>query len=220
MKRVTSHLSQEVWLTVSDFEWLRLDNTIKVKFLLSLENIAHVRQQIADSAKVQSMPPVEVICELWSIPENDTSIDVRIAPLPSERGHKVFGVQLPAQTATLADVVLLRKILVDEFAQCFWCIERVIEQLAAGKTSLSFSDFNPNDDTENRKRVVDAPLWFGEDDARELVLGQHNAAALLHANFVELSTLLPVCSPPIDYKLEGIAIPVDILQHVARMRDG
>jgi hypothetical protein len=220
MKRVTSHLSQEVWLAVSDFEWLKLDNAIKVKFLLALENIAHVRQQISDSAKVQSMPPVEAICELWSIPENDTSIDVRIAPLPSERGRKVFGVQLPAQTATLADLVILRKILVREFAQCFWCIERVIEQLAAGKTSLSLSDLNPNNDNESRKRVVDAPLWFGEDDARELPLGQDNAAALLHANFVELSKVLPVCSPPIDYKLEGIAIPVDILQHVARMRDG
>ena len=98
--RIYSKRSPEVWLAVGKLAWSQLPLSLKSRFLEGLERIVTLRDQIGAAAAVSSMPPIQVIPELWY--DDDRCFDGCAGPL-TVNGNTVFGCTLPAQTATLED---------------------------------------------------------------------------------------------------------------------
>jgi hypothetical protein len=128
--------SRDVLLRIGNLTWSRLPARLKKELLEGLIRIAGVRADIASQAKVPTMPPVEVIGQIWvkKAPHTDSSappvlegtIDGRASPLRLHR-EVAFGAQLPALTAICPDASVLRHVLIHEFSHCFFEIVRVID---------------------------------------------------------------------------------------------
>ena len=100
--RIYSKRSPEVWLAMGKREWSQLPLSLKARFLEGLERIATLRDQIGAAAAVSSMPPVQVVPELWY--DDDRCFDGCAGPL-TVNGNTVFGCTLGAadrRTATFA----------------------------------------------------------------------------------------------------------------------
>src|SRR5215469_9666088 len=116
-KRIYSKTSEEIWLATSPATWSALPLSLKLSLLEGIERVAAARREIAGSAKVKSMPPVEVITEILRSPKNNDPIDRVGSQLLKTRDAMFVGVRLPAPTV-LCEAVL-RPVLVHEFAHCF-----------------------------------------------------------------------------------------------------
>lgn len=73
--RFYSKRSPEVWLAVGKLAWSQLPLSLKSRFLDGLERIATLRDQIGAAAAVSSMPPIQVIPELWY--DDDSTSGIR-----------------------------------------------------------------------------------------------------------------------------------------------
>src|SRR5262249_51976589 len=65
VRRIYSGYDRYVWLTCSGAKWSALPTTVKNTLLGGLDRIAKIRADLSGTAKVKTMPPVEVVCELW-----------------------------------------------------------------------------------------------------------------------------------------------------------
>jgi len=74
----------KVWLRVGRLRWRLLSDRLRRMLIEGTENVARIRNEIAKSAKVSCMPPVEVLAELWIV-ENGV-IDGRTTPFVLKDG--------------------------------------------------------------------------------------------------------------------------------------
>jgi hypothetical protein len=132
------------------------------KLLQGVERVASIRAEIASTAKVASMPPVEIVPYIWA--RDRVLICGRVTALRQGEGAS-FGVQLPAPTALCTDRAAVRALLVHEFAHWFYIATRVVNgsefsQKAGGTLDLR------NEGLTELDTQINAWDWFGEEDAR------------------------------------------------------
>src|SRR6185503_16752632 len=95
-----------------------------------VERVASIRAEIASSAKVATMPPVEVVPYIWA--RERVLICGRVTAL-RQRSGAYFGVQIPAPTALFTDHAAVRALLVHEFAHWFYIATRVVNGSESGE---------------------------------------------------------------------------------------
>src|SRR5882724_2655947 len=93
------------------------------RLLKGVERVASIRAEIASTAKVTTMPPVEIVPYIWT--RERVLICGRVTALRRGDGA-YFGVQIPAPTALCTDDAAVRALLVHEFAHWFYIATRVV----------------------------------------------------------------------------------------------
>jgi hypothetical protein len=112
-------LLDDVRLKISLVCWRHLSCKCRNRLISGTTNIARIRGKIAKSAKVRSMPPVDVGGEIWM--HGSHVLDGSALPLTVD-GETSFGVHLSAHVAMHRDDALIRAILIHEFAHCFYYV--------------------------------------------------------------------------------------------------
>jgi hypothetical protein len=208
-RRIAAKTEEGVWLVVGPSIWSGLRLSMKQRLLAGLERVASVRAGLARKSKVQSMPPVEIHCEIW-LTENDGFCQGMMSPLTHE-GHVLFGVKMPAPTAVIEDEGLLEAIMAHEFLHCFYKLQAVIAAIRRGvheDTDL----FDHYSREEDDKRLAPVTDWFHE----EIDIIHHDDPRGEEAEkyVVELAGDLPIKGwPGGGYNLNSIGIPTDIRKH-------
>jgi len=214
--RFYSKRSHEVWLTAGKRAWSQLLPSLQARFLDGLERIAALREQIRAAAAVSSMPPVQVIPELWY--DNDRCFDGCARPL-IVNGSRVFGCTLPAQTATLPDKGLLRRVMVHEFCHCFWWLADQVNAMDSGRMTTDTSDLDQNSDSDDRCQMVDPECWFGAEDSSRMIYSGSPETRRIQDNLTGLIGSLPERhTPPKVFNLKHVTVPADIENHVRKLR--
>lgn len=93
------------------------------RLLQGVERVASIRAEIGRTAKVATMPPVEIVPYIWT--RDRALICGRVTALRQGDGA-YFGVQLPAPTALCTDRAAVRALLVHEFAHWFYIATRAV----------------------------------------------------------------------------------------------
>ena len=215
-KRFYSKRSPEVWLAVGKLAWSQLPLSLKLRFFDGLERIATIRDQIGAAAAISSMPPIQVIPELWY--DNDRCFDGCAGPL-IVNGKTVFGCTLPAQTATLEDAGVLRRVIVHEYCHCFWWLADEVNAMDSGRTTIDTSGLDQNSDSDDRFQMVDPKDWFGGEDASRMIYSGSPETQRIQDNLMGLIGSLPERhSPPRRFSLEHVRLPSDVKAHVRKLR--
>ena len=214
--RFYSKRSPEVWLAVDKLAWSQLPLSLKSRFLDGLERIATLRDQIGAAAAVSSMPPVQVVPELWY--DDDRCFDGCAGPL-TVNGNTVFGCTLPAQTAMLEDEGVLRRVMVHEFCHCFWWLTDEVNAMDSGGTTIDTSGLDQNSDSDDRYQMVDPKDWFGVEDASRMIYSVSPETQRIQDNLMGLIGSLPERhSPPRRFGLKHVTLPDDVKTHVRKLR--
>lgn len=216
--RIYSEASRDVWLQhTGKLAWSRVPLTIKESLLTSLERIARIRDEIGADALVHSMPPIQVVPELWFNDEGSQQ-DGCAGPLTGD-GFKTFGCTLPAQTATLEDEGIIRRTIVHEFSHCFYFSANAVEAVDAGLETTPVRDnFDRFSDEDDRSVMVVPEEWFGKGDAESMVHHDSQDGPAIRDNRVELSAHLPRRAPPGRWKEAlGVQIGKDVIAHVHKL---
>ena len=214
--RLYSKRSREVWLKMGKLAWSQIPLALRSRLLEGLERTASVRDQIGAAAAVSSMPPVQVVPELWY--DDERCCDGCAGPL-IVNGNRVFGCTLPAQTATLEDEELLRRVMVHEFCHCFWWSADEVNAKDAGVTTIDTSGLDQKSDSDDRFQMVDPGDWFGAEDANRMIYQDSPETQRIQDNLSGLIGCLPQrISPPKRFTVKKITLPNDIEAHVRRLR--
>jgi len=215
-RRIYSKRSPEVWLAVGKLAWSRLPLPMQSRFLEGLERIATLRDKIGAAAAVSSMPPIQVIPELWY--DHERCFDACAGPLVVD-GTTMFGCIFPAQTATLEDEAVLRRVMVHEFCHCFWWLTDEVNALDSGGTTIDTSGLDQRSDSDDRYQMVDPKDWFGVEDARRMIYSGSPETRQIQDNLMGLIGRLPERhSPPRRFRLKNVTLPDDIKTHVRNLR--
>src|SRR3954447_22095392 len=135
------------------------------RLLKGVERIASIRAEIAQTAKVATMPAVEIVPYIWT--QDRALICGRVTALRQSDGA-FFGVQVPAPTALCTDRAAVRALLVHEFAHWFYIATRVVNGSELGESAGGALNLRNEGLTESDTQI-DAREWFGEDDARGFI---------------------------------------------------
>jgi len=215
------------FLTKRNKRWRRLPPETQKEICQGVENVRRIRAQIAADAVVKVMPPVEILDEIWTSADGESLINGRTAPVIID-GQTRFGAQLPVSTPMLPDDELIRGILVHEFAHCFFNIVQFVNALDAGysgsELQLGVGDSSTSmDRAHDDALLVDPAAWFGLADAKALMhwddkrWSDENLEA--QAVIIEmLSPWLPVKSPQLNFKIQGLTYNVEVANHVRKLR--
>jgi hypothetical protein len=210
-KRTAAEQTDAVWLRVNSRSWSRVPAAVRESLLLGMERIAAIRLAIAKSAKVRSMPPIEIVPEVWSDGQGLISGRTQMLAL---RKAMFVGVQLPATTAACLDRTAVRRVLVHEFSHCFYYQMRAVEDQVTGVTSSDIAEgfdvFNADDDA---RLMVPANEWFGRADAKAVALHHDPRLQRFEKYMVALAPVLPVLVPPDDGGDKSFTIRGDIWNH-------
>jgi hypothetical protein len=162
------------------------------------------------------MPPIQVIPELWY--DDDRCFDGCAGPL-IVNGNTVFGCTLPAQTATLEDEGVLRRVMVHEFCHCFWWLADEVNAMDSGGTTIDTSGLDQNSDSDDRYQMVDPEDWFGVEDASGMIYSGSPETQRIQDNLMGLIGSLPERhSPPRRFSLKHVTLPNDVKTHVRNLR--
>jgi hypothetical protein len=191
--------SDHVWLKTRRQTWKSLAPSIKRTLSDATKNVVTIREAITADAQVHSMPPVEIVAELWA--HGDAFMHGRMLPLERGKAWEI-GVQLPASTAVHRDPTLIRSILVHEFAHCFFLLEKCVR--GAGEFLDGHNSF---DDSADRARLADPGDWFGAEDVKRFSYQDDQALDELEQNFMDLAGLLPLVDPDLRYSVVNGTFP-------------
>jgi hypothetical protein len=181
------------------------------KLMQGVERVASIRAEIAQSAKVATMPPVEVVPYIW------TRERVLICGRVTALSRAGFGVQIPAPTALCTDRAAVRALLVHEFAHWFYIATRVVNGSESGAKEGGVLDLR-NEGLTEADTQIDAADWFGEEDTRRFI--QHGDAATrsISSQAAGMEKLFYVISPRMDDAVGGIDISDDVKAHIRSLR--
>jgi len=210
-KRIVADQTDAVWLRVKARSWSRLPEAVRESLLLGMERIAAIRLAIAKSAKVRSMPPIEIVPEVWSDGQGLISGRTQMLAL---RKAMFVGVQLPATTAACQDRTVVRRVLVHEFSHCFYYQMGAVEDQVTGVASSDFDeDFDLFNADHDARLMVSAPEWFGRADAKAVTLHHDPHLQRFEKYMLALAPVLPVLVPPDEGGDKSFTIPGDIWNH-------
>jgi hypothetical protein len=213
--------SERVWLKARHRTWKPLAPRIKRDLCDAAKNVATIRDAISADAQVHSMPPVEIVAELWRT-NDDRFIFGRATAL--ERGKEwEFGVQLPASTAVHCNPMQIRRVLVHEFSHCFFMLAECIQK----RNDLSIdptldpvikNNFDIHDDSADRARLTNPKDWFGADDVDGFVYHDDPATDEIQYDVFALAGILPLVLPNPTYSVNGtIRYPPDIGNRISEL---
>ena len=180
------------------------------RLMKSVERIASIRAEIAQSAKVATMPPVEIVPYIWT--RDRVLVCGRVTALRHGDGA-YFGVQIPAPTALCTDRAAVRALLVHEFAHWFYLATRAVN----GSESAGVLDLRNEGLTESETQI-DAADWFGEEDARGFIQHGDSATRSISSQAAGLEQFFYVISPRLGDASGGISISEDVRAHIRNLR--
>jgi hypothetical protein len=183
------------------------------RLLEGVGRVASIRAEIASTAKVATMPPVEIVPYIWT--RNRSLICGRVTAL--RRGETaIFGVQLPAPTALCTDRAAVRAVLVHEFAHWFYIATRVVNGSEVGKPG-GILDLRSEGLTELDTQI-NGWDWFGDDDARGVIQHGDSATREISRHAIGLERYFYVVSPRLGDTVGTIGISDDVRAHIGRLR--
>jgi hypothetical protein len=211
MDKVVPSPIQGVWLAGGR---LPISDRSPLDRLLSgVERVASIRAEIANAAKVATMPPVEIVPYIWT--RDRSLICGRVTTL--RRGEmSYFGVQLPAPTALCTDRAAVRALLVHEFAHWFYIATRVVNG-SEGENAGGTLDLRKEGLTEADTQI-NAHEWFGEEDARNFIQHGDSITTGISRQAIGLEAHFFVVSPRLGDAAGSIQISDDVKEHIRRLR--
>lgn len=184
------------------------------RLMQGVERVASIRAEIGSSAKVATMPPVEIVPYIWT--RNRALICGRVTALRQGDGA-YFGVQLPAPTALCTDRAAVRALLVHEFAHWFYIATRVVNGSEFGEKADGTLDLRNEGLTESDTQI-NARDWFGEEDARNFIQHGDSATSGISRQAIGLETYFYVVSPRLGDTAGNIQISDDVRAHIRSLR--
>ena len=179
-----------------------------------VERVASIRAEIAHTAKVATMPAVEVVPYIWT--RERVLVCGRVTAL--RRGDRsCFGVQIPAPTALCTDHAAVRALLVHEFAHWFYIATRVVNGSASGAEEGGILDLRNEGLTESDTQI-NVRDWFGEEDARRFIQHGDPATRSISSQAAGLEEHFYVVSPRLGDTVGGIDISDDVRTHIRNLR--
>jgi hypothetical protein len=184
------------------------------KLVKGVERVAAIRAEIAQSAKVATMPPVEVVPYIWT--RERVLICGRVTALRQSHGS-YFGVQIPAPTALCTDHAAVRALLVHEFAHWFYIAMRVVNVSTSVEKEGGTLDLRNEGLTESDTQI-NAQDWFGEEDARRFIQHGDSATRSISSQAAGLEGYFYVVSPRQGDTVGSIDISDDVKAHIRSLR--
>jgi len=212
METVSPTRSDAVWLASG-----RLPISAEpplARLMQGVERVASIRAEIAQAAKVATMPPVEVAPYIWT--RDRVLICGRVTTL-RHGGGAYFGVQIPAPTALCTDRAAVRALLVHEFAHWFYIATRVVNGSDSGDKEGGVLDLRNEGLTETDTQIHAAD-WFGEEDTRRFIQHGDVATRAISSQAAGLEKLFYVVSPQLTDTAGGIDIGDDVKAHIRSLR--
>jgi hypothetical protein len=179
-----------------------------------VERVASIRAEIAHTAKVATMPPVEVVPYIWT--RDRALICGRVTALRQSDGA-YFGVQIPAPTALCTDRAAVRALLVHEFAHWFYIATRVVNGSASREEEGGTLDLR-NEGLAELDTQINAQDWFGEEDARRFIQHGDSATRSISSQAAGLEELFYVVSPRLGDAVGSIDISDEVKAHIRSLR--
>jgi hypothetical protein len=184
------------------------------RLMKGVERVASIRAEIAQAAKVATMPAVEVVPYIWT--RGRVLICGRVTALHQGNGA-YFGVQIPAPTALCTDRAAVRALLVHEFAHWFYIATRVVNGSELGKKEGGVLDLRNEGLTESDTQI-DARDWFGEEDAQRFIQHGDSTTRSISSQAAGLEEHFYVVSPRMGDTVGGIDISDDVKAHIRSLR--
>ena len=184
------------------------------RLVKGVERIASLRADIAHTAKVATMPPIEVVPYIWT--HERVLICGRVTVLrPGEGAY--FGVQIPAPTALCNDDAAVRALLVHEFAHWFYIATRVVNGAESGEKEGGTLDLRNEGLTESDTQI-NAQDWFGEEDARLFIQHGDSSTRSISSQAVGLEEHFYVVTPRLGDTVGHIDISDDVKAHIRSLK--
>src|ERR1700687_1173793 len=184
------------------------------RLLQGVERGASIRAEIASTAKVAIMSPVEVGTYIWT--RERALVGGRMTALRQGDGT-YFGVQLPAPTAVCIDYAAVRALLVHEFAHWFYIATRVVNGSESRDKEGGTLDLRNERLTESDTQI-NARDWFGEEDARRFIQHGDSTTRAISSQAIGLETHFYVVSPRLGDTVGRIDISDDVKAHIRSLR--
>jgi hypothetical protein len=184
------------------------------RLVKGVERVASIRTEIAHTAKVATMPPVEVVPYIWT--RERVLICGRVTALRQGDGA-YFGVQIPAPTALCTDHAAVRALLVHEFAHWFYIAMRVVNGSESGEKEGGTLDLRNEGLTESDTQI-NAQDWFGEEDARQFIQHGDLTTLSISSQAAGLEEHFYVVSPRLGDTVGSIDISDDVKAHIRSLR--
>lgn len=184
------------------------------RLVKSVERVASIRAEIAQAARVATMPPVEVVPYIWT--RDRVLVCGRVTALRQGDGA-YFGVQIPAPTALCTDRAAVRALLVHEFAHWFYIATRVVNGSGSEGQEGRVLDLRSEGLTESDTQI-DVYDWFGEEDARAFIQHGDSATRSISSQAAGLEDQFFVVSPRLGDAAAGIEISHDVKAHIRSLR--
>jgi hypothetical protein len=184
------------------------------RLVKGVERVASIRTEIAQAAKVPTMPPIEIVPYIWT--RDRVLVCGRVTALRQGDGA-YFGVQIPAPTALCTDRAAVRALLVHEFAHWFYLATRALNGSESGDKEGSVLDLRNEGLTESETQI-NAEDWFGEDDARGFIQHGDSTTRSISSQAAGLEQYFYVVSPHLGDAVGGIAISEDVKTHIRSLR--
>jgi hypothetical protein len=179
-----------------------------------VERIAAIRAEIAHSAKVATMPQVEVVPYIWT--RERVLVCGRVTVL-RQGGGAYFGVQIPAPTALCTDHGAVRALLVHEFAHWFYIATRVVNGSESGEKEGHTLDLR-NEGLTEADTQINPQDWFGEEDARQFIQHGDLTTLSISSQAAGLEEHFYVVSPRLGDTVGGMDISDDVRAHIRSLR--
>lgn len=214
-KIISATTDEAVWLSVGPLLWSRLKGATQQRLLAGVERVTSVRAKLKKKCRVASMPPIEIVGELW-VSEGRTGaiLQGRAYPLKYKGGDWI-GAQLPALTVVEEDAGLVEIILAHEFLHCFHMLRQVFAAMQLGLRGLSEPDYDLTVREADDARLAARDDWFHED-----IPGlEHHDTCMPDVDkyFRELCQELPVRTPNPRFRMEQIQFADDVIRHIAML---
>jgi len=184
------------------------------RLVKGVERVASIRTEIALTAKVATMPPVEVVPYIWT--RERVLICGRVTALRQSDGA-YFGVQIPAPTALCTDHAAVRALLVHEFAHWFYIATRVVNGSESREKEGGTLDLR-NEGLVESDTQINARDWFGEEDARRFIQHGDSTTRSISSQVVGLEEHFYVVSPRLGDTVGNIDISDDVKAHIRSLR--
>lgn len=210
MKFIFSNRRGQVWIAVTEATWKHMGIEMRTRLLDALNTVSRLRGDVAASAMVRAMPPIEILCEVWI--ENEHVV-YGLTGLVQFAGNNHFGVRLPALTVICGDEDALRKVLVHEFAHCFYYSEQVLQS----PETFRFDEFDRFDVNHDNAHLTDPANWFGNEDAAGLIHSDDIALLAIQDNLTFATRVLPTNAPPVAAACRDVFIDERIAERVKEL---
>jgi hypothetical protein len=184
------------------------------RLVKGVERVASIRAEIAKTAKVATMPPVEVVPYIWT--RERVLICGRVTALRQGDGA-FFGVQIPAPTALCTDEAAVRALLVHEFAHWFYIATRVMNGCESNDSEGGALDLR-NEGLAEPDTQIHAQDWFGEEDARRFIQHGDSTTRSISSQASGLEAHFYVVSPRMGDAVGSIDISEDVKAHIRSLR--